>query len=54
MLTNMNLMLDFVTELVRRLCDLFMSEPLIYFVGMLIVSLVYDIIYRFIDRGDSV
>ena len=53
MLTNMNLMLDFVTEIVSRLCELFMSEPLIYFVGLLVVSLVFDIIYRFISRGDS-
>ena len=53
MLDNTDLMLDFVTELVSRLCDLFMSEPLIYFVGLLVVSLVFDIIYRFICRGDS-
>lgn len=53
MLDNTDLMLDFVTELVSRLCDLFMSEPLIYFVGLLVVSLVFDIIYRFISRGDS-
>lgn len=45
----MSEMLDFCTQLLQKVADFLMMEPIIYIVGMILCAVVFKIFFNLID-----